>query len=257
MNSNPITTIEEGTFQNMPLLHRVLLQGCNISTIETGAFMTLPNLQYLYLDNNQITTIQKGAFKDLPALRYIWLYNNQITAIPRGIFDDLKALTNLDMQNNQITTIQHGAFQNLPALQILNLRGNNVTFVKNDTFEHNTNLQYLYLDLVCDCNFPLWSWLKSKSWLNDAVICLDRDDIKLSSLQESDFDNCTFTDDLCYPEYCSNGGSCSHNSYGDLVCSCVSGWTGTTCTGMDMYKGRTTTAYFDTLPATLIGKSTW
>ncbi|XP_052106643.1 slit homolog 1 protein-like isoform X2 [Mytilus californianus] len=253
MNNNPFTTIEKGTFQNLTLLYSVLIFGSNLSTIETGAFITLPNLYIIDLEDNHITIIQPGAFKHLPAIYAIYLfsnqinaiqrgifdnlqalirlslYNNQITALQRGMFGNLQALTELDLRNNQITTIQQGAFQTLSALQTLDLLGNNLTFIKNDTFEHNTNLQYLYLDLVCDCNFPFWSWLKSKSLFNDVGTCVDRDNIKLSSLHESDFDNCTYVS--CYPDYCSNGGSCSQNSYGDLVCSCVGGWIGTTCTG--------------------------
>ncbi|OPL33749.1 hypothetical protein AM593_09007, partial [Mytilus galloprovincialis] len=33
-----------------------------------------------------------------------------------------------------------------------------------------------------------------------------------------------------YTDYCSNGGSCSQDSSGDLSCSCVVEWTGATCT---------------------------
>ncbi|CAC5362288.1 unnamed protein product [Mytilus coruscus] len=85
-----------------------------------------------------------------------------------------------------------------------------------------------YLDLYCDCNIPFWSWLKSKSFISENVTCLDQD-VQLSSLQASDFDNCTYN--ACqYTDYCLNGGSCSQDSSGDLTCSCVVEWTGTTCT---------------------------
>lgn len=57
-----------------------------------------------------------------------------------------------------------------------------------NSFTSNLNR---YLDLVCDCNVPFWFWLKSKLFYDENVICLDRENVKLSSLQESDFDNCT------------------------------------------------------------------
>ncbi|CAG2211083.1 SLIT2 [Mytilus edulis] len=153
---------------------------------------------------------------------------NPISTIEEGSFQNMALLYRVDLDSNKITTIQQGAFTDLPRLQLISLKENNLTFVKNDTFEHNNNLQELNLDLVCDCNVPFWSWLKSQSIYYDYVTCLDRDNVQLSSLQNSDFDNCTYVS--CYPEYCSNGGSCSQNSYGDLVCSCVGGWIGTTCT---------------------------
>ncbi|VDI01660.1 latrophilin 2, partial [Mytilus galloprovincialis] len=84
------------------------------------------------------------------------------------------------------------------------------------------------LDLFCDCNIPFWTWLKSKSLTSDSVFCLDRN-VQLSLLQASDFDNCTYN--ACqYTDYCSNGGSCSQDSSGDLSCSCAVEWTGATCT---------------------------
>ncbi|XP_052106635.1 slit homolog 1 protein-like isoform X4 [Mytilus californianus] len=233
--------------------YTISLSGNNLTFVKNDTFEHNINLKYLYLYNNQITTIQQGAFQNLLALQTLYLYNNQITTIQQGAFQNLLALQTLDLSgnnltfvkndtfehninlqhlylyNNKITTIQQGTFQNLSGLLEISMSGNNLTFVKNDTFEHNINLKYLDLDLVCDCNVPFWSWVKSQSFYEDFVTCLDRDNVILSSLQESDFDNCTYKS--CYPDYCSNGGSCSQNSYVDLVCSCVGGWTGTTCTG--------------------------
>lgn len=40
-----------------------------------------------------------------------------------------------------------------------------------------------------------------------------------------------FTDNTCHPDYCSNGGSCSPDNYGDLICSCISEWNDALCTG--------------------------
>ncbi|VDI04201.1 brain-specific angiogenesis inhibitor 3 [Mytilus galloprovincialis] len=72
---------------------------------------------------------------------------------------------------------------------------NILKFVRNDTFAYNDNLDTLYADLFCDCNIPFWSWIKSKSFNSSDVNCLDRHYVELSSLQASDFDNCTLN--LC------------------------------------------------------------
>ncbi|XP_052106638.1 slit homolog 1 protein-like isoform X7 [Mytilus californianus] len=209
--------------------YTISLSGNNLTFVKNDTFEHNINLKYLYLYNNQITTIQQGAFQNLLALQTLDLSGNNLTFVKNDTFEHNINLQHLYLYNNKITTIQQGTFQNLSGLLEISMSGNNLTFVKNDTFEHNINLKYLDLDLVCDCNVPFWSWVKSQSFYEDFVTCLDRDNVILSSLQESDFDNCTYKS--CYPDYCSNGGSCSQNSYVDLVCSCVGGWTGTTCTG--------------------------
>ncbi|CAG2204442.1 unnamed protein product [Mytilus edulis] len=232
LEDNQITTIQQGAFEALTALQRLYMRGNNLTFIKNDTFEHNINLQYLDLHNNQITTIQPGAFQNLAALLTLYLSGNNLTFVKYDTFEHNIKLEHLYLYNNQITTIQQRIFQNLSALLEISMGGNNLTFVKNNTFEHNNNLIYIDLDLVCDCNVPFWSWVKSQSFHEDFVTCLDRGNVKLSSLQESDFDNCTY--DSCYPDYCSNGGSCSQNSYGDLVCSCVGGLTGTTCTGMDM-----------------------
>ncbi|CAC5358748.1 unnamed protein product [Mytilus coruscus] len=228
MNSNYITTIEEGAFQNLSALYGISMDHGSITTIETRAFVNLPYLVHLTLTSNQISTLQQGAFHDLPYLKYLRIQDNNLLNIESKVFVNLIRLEELFLYNNQITTIQQGAFQNLPTLKLLDMSGNKVVFVRNDTFDQFPSLQILSLRLVCDCkNFPFWSWLKTNQQ-GGIVTCLDRGNDKLYYLPESVFVNCT--NYSCHPEYCSNGGSCDQNSYGDLSCTCVGNWTGTTCT---------------------------
>ncbi|VDH98409.1 leucine-rich repeat-containing G protein-coupled receptor 5 [Mytilus galloprovincialis] len=228
MHNNSITIIEEGTFQNMTLLYQLDMNSCEISTIERGAFINLPILENLYLHNNRITTIHQGTFVNLPALKVVNLFNNQVATLTRETLADIPALYVLYLADNTITTIQQGAFEQHAVLQRLDVVGNNFTFVKSDTFTSNPSLRFLYLELICDCiNAPFWSWIKSFP-NRGSVTCLDQNNVQLSSLPTSDFENCT--DYSCHPEYCSNGGSCSQNNNGDLDCSCVGGWIGKKCT---------------------------
>ncbi|CAC5358752.1 unnamed protein product [Mytilus coruscus] len=162
MDKNPITIIENGTFQNMTSLHTLNLYGCNITTIETNAFINLPNLQYLYLSNNCLTFLHEGTFKELSAL----------------------------------VRLKKETFQDLQALRTLNVYGNNLILIKNDTFEHNINLNFLTIDFVCDCNVAFRSWISSKMNLFAIINCLDRNDIDLSSLQASYYDNCNAKEEI-------------------------------------------------------------
>ncbi|CAG2200242.1 unnamed protein product [Mytilus edulis] len=111
----------------------------------------------------------------------------------------------------------------------INMVDDSISTIENGAFQNKTLSYYVYLQSFCDCNVPFWSWLKSKAFTIDSVSCFDRDNVLLSSLQASDFDNCFYNS--CHPDYCSNGGSCSQDSYGDLICSCVSSWRDALCTG--------------------------
>ncbi|CAC5358753.1 unnamed protein product [Mytilus coruscus] len=166
MDKNPITIIENGTFQNMTSLHTLNLYGCNITTIETNAFINLPNLQYFELSNNRITTLQKE--RNIP----------RPTSTPNTVLwrdNDIKGLLTFFCRN---------------------VYGNNLILIKNDTFEHNINLNFLTIDFVCDCNVAFRSWISSKMNLFAIINCLDRNDIDLSSLQASYYDNCNAKEEI-------------------------------------------------------------
>lgn len=190
---------------------------------------TFPDESYIiHMESNPITTIGEGAFRNLSLLYAVYLKYCDIATIEPGAFVHLPNLLYMRLQYIQITTIQQGTFKDLPTLYSLSLEKNKIIKIEQGAFQNLTGLRHLYLDLVCDCNIGFWSWLQSKTSLRKLVTCLDRNNVYMSSLEESDFGNCTY--DLCHPDYCSNGGSCSQNSYGDLMCSCVGNWTGVTCT---------------------------
>ncbi|XP_071159558.1 leucine-rich repeat-containing protein 15-like [Mytilus edulis] len=173
LNSNQITTIQPGAFQDLPALYKLYLYNNQITTIQPGAFQDLPALYDLYLFNNQITTIQPGAFQDLPALYELQLANNQIHTIQQGIFQDLPALNSLYLYNNQITTIQKGAFKDLLALDRLELNNNQITTIQEGTFQDLPALNTLKLGnnpLDCDaCELGnLKLYLLNNTQLSDA-----------------------------------------------------------------------------------------
>ncbi|CAG2185090.1 unnamed protein product [Mytilus edulis] len=263
---NYITTIEEGAFQDMQLLTIVAIRLSELSTIETGAFRALPNLINIDLYTNRITILEPGTFKDLPRLASIELGSNQLVTIQKGTFVDLPALSSLYVYSftdlfcksqdicpgNEIATLQKGVFQGLSQLQELYLSGNSLTLVNNSTFETLTSLIYLLLTdnlitTIQQGSFQNLSSLVTLNMIGNKLTFVKNDTfehniklqylILLSSLQESDLDNCTFTDNSCHPDYCLNGGSCSRDSNGDLICSCVVGWTGAKCNDSSCHPG--------------------
>ncbi|XP_052106943.1 adhesion G protein-coupled receptor E1-like [Mytilus californianus] len=257
LQNNSFKTVKQETFAGYYTVNKMSLQLCSIEMLEIGAFREVKDIYIMHLEDNKLTEIKIGIFlyQYLPFLTELKLSRNQLTFLKEKTFDNLQNLKYLYLDKNEIGHIEKDAFENLVRLELLDLknnnfaviessmfrgirncleidlRGNNLTFVKNDTFRYTFDLNTLYLELVCDCtNVPFWSWWKSSSNFG-SVTCLDRNNFRLSSLQTSVFDNCTCTCyKSCFHDFCSNGGSCSQNSYGDLICSCVGNWTGGTCT---------------------------
>ncbi|CAG2256987.1 unnamed protein product [Mytilus edulis] len=191
--SNKITILHKGTFGDVPALYHLYLADNTITTIQQGAFEQHAVLQRLDLNDNNMIHLRKDTFVNLYSLRYLYLQNNQLVTIETGSFRYLPRLQRLWFKNNLITTLHKGMFQGLPALYQLDIVGNNFTFVKSDTFTSNPSLRFLYLELICDCiNAPFWSWIKSFP-NRGSVTCLDQNNVHLSSLPTSDFENCTVT----------------------------------------------------------------
>ncbi|CAC5408849.1 unnamed protein product [Mytilus coruscus] len=257
LDGNNIDGIDGGMFGKQNMLYEMSLQLCSIEMLEIGAFSQVKDIYTIHLEDNKLTEIKIGVFyyqylpfltelklsrnqlkflkhktfDNLQNLKYLYLDGNEIAHIEKYAFENLVRLDLLDLKNNNFAVIESSMFRGIYNCLEIDLRGNNLTFVKNDTFRYNPNLNHLYLELVCDCtNVPFWYWWKSYS-PSGSVTCLDSNNIRLSSNQRSVFDNCSCTCyKSCFHDICSNGGSCSQNSYGDLVCSCVGNWTGDTCT---------------------------
>ncbi|CAC5362286.1 ADGRB1 [Mytilus coruscus] len=255
LQDNPITTIQQGSFKDLPSLEKLHLEYNNISVIENNAFIDMSTRLILYLDGNNIDGIDGGIFGEQKTLQEISLQNNTFKTVRQetftgyytvnkmslqlcsiemleiGAFTQVQDIYTIYLDENEIVHIEKNAFENLVRLELLDLKNNNFAVIESSMFRGIHNCLEMYLELVCDCtNVPFWSWWKSSSNYGN-VTCLDRNNFRLSSLQTSVFDNCTCTCyKSCFHDFCSNGGSCSQNSYGDLICSCVGNWTGGTCT---------------------------
>ncbi|XP_076071828.1 uncharacterized protein LOC143043393 [Mytilus galloprovincialis] len=89
-------------------------------------------------------------------------------------------------------------------------------------------LRVLALNLYCDCSIiPFWNWLNIVGKHESTITCFERNGAFLPSLPSCAFDKCNGT--VCPDNFCTNGGTCFVNSFGDPTCLCPGDWTGAKC----------------------------
>lgn len=161
VQSASLTAINEKTFQNLPNLERLYIQGspnleilkenamynlpklrkleiinCGINVIHMRAFSLLSSLKELSLSNNRISdaAMVGSALRDLPQLSLLNLNHNEIDKLSEGAFVDQPMLETLYLSNNNINIIHHGAFHRVPKLRVVDLNYNKINRIHPESF---------------------------------------------------------------------------------------------------------------------------
>ena len=106
LQGNEISKIVPELWTDLVSLERLHLDSNYLTSIEEGAFCGLHRLSVLILKNNQIISIEKNGFCELGVLRYLDLSGNFVTVIKRLSFFGLRSLEVLDLDENRIQTIE-------------------------------------------------------------------------------------------------------------------------------------------------------
>lgn len=124
LDENRIAMIDEGTFQNVTNLQRLLLDGNLLENkaIAPGTFTDLVNLRELSLSRNSLT--MPPPLLPSASLSKLNLQENQIKDIPNLVFSELRKLEKLDLSANLLQTVPQGVFDGLGSLTFLNVRSN-------------------------------------------------------------------------------------------------------------------------------------
>uniref|UniRef100_A0A803VFP9 Leucine rich repeats and immunoglobulin like domains 3 n=1 Tax=Ficedula albicollis TaxID=59894 RepID=A0A803VFP9_FICAL len=145
INSNRITSMEPGTFDNLSTTLQVLKLNRNkISAIPQKMFK-LSHLQHLELNRNKIRKIDGLTFQGLPALKSLKLQRNGVTRLMDGAFWGLTNMEVLQLDHNNLTEVTKGWLYGLLMLQQLHLSQNAISRISPDAWEFCQKLSELDL----------------------------------------------------------------------------------------------------------------
>lgn len=138
--------IEENVFDDLPMLHQLIMFNNTIVEIQGHWLRYQHQLEVLRLDRSTITSIQPSSFQCKDILFFLGLRDNRLERIATGTFTNMLSLRELDLGTNLIHVIEEGAFANLPLLQRLHLVGNQIVVLDSKFFGTSfPNLQHLDL----------------------------------------------------------------------------------------------------------------
>ncbi len=114
-----LTELPEGCFACLSALKELNLgQNQSITRLNDGVFNGLTNLRRLLLDKTGLQELSPKAFQGLANLRGLDLSETQINSLPAGIFDGLTKLQELMLRgNNFAEKLPATLFQGLPSLK--------------------------------------------------------------------------------------------------------------------------------------------
>ncbi|XP_069485962.1 leucine-rich repeats and immunoglobulin-like domains protein 3 [Ambystoma mexicanum] len=145
INSNRITSMEPGTFDNLSGTLQVLKLNRNrISAIPPKMFK-LSHLQHLELNRNKLRKIDGLTFQGLCALKSLKMQRNGIAKLMDGAFWGLSNMEVLQLDHNNLTEITKGWLYGLLMLQQLHLSQNAITKISPDAWEFCQKLSELDL----------------------------------------------------------------------------------------------------------------
>ncbi|KAG5673419.1 hypothetical protein PVAND_003468 [Polypedilum vanderplanki] len=136
MNSNRLTIIKKGIFNECKSFQNIFLPFNRITTVEDDAFSGLINLQYIILQSNDfLIKLKKGAFDGLYSLEYLNFEYNLIEFIEEKVFYGTDELNLLMLNGNRLVSLNSASFSLLPNLKILEVNNNPIKAVSYDFFD--------------------------------------------------------------------------------------------------------------------------
>uniref|UniRef100_A0A8C5Z8T6 Leucine rich repeats and immunoglobulin like domains 3 n=1 Tax=Marmota marmota marmota TaxID=9994 RepID=A0A8C5Z8T6_MARMA len=164
INSNRVTSMEPGYFDNLANTLLVLKLNRNrISTIPPKMFK-LPQLQHLELNRNKIKNVDGLSFQGLSALKSLKMQRNGVTKLMDGAFWGLSNMEILQLDHNNLTEITKGWLYGLLMLQELHLSQNAINRISPDAWEFCQKLSEL------DLTFNHLSRLDDSSFLGLSLL---------------------------------------------------------------------------------------
>uniref|UniRef100_A0A4W5NFL0 LRRCT domain-containing protein n=1 Tax=Hucho hucho TaxID=62062 RepID=A0A4W5NFL0_9TELE len=208
LSHNAIATITHDAFQNLTVLHTLLLDHNHLSSQALGrdTFSWLPRLEILQLGNNALGEVNGSWFHAAGALRTLQLEGNRLSRLDATTFAsaDLLGLETLDLSDNLITYLGRDSFRGLLGLRSLDLSRNHLRSAPPEVFSYlswmsSLNLELNWWDCTCELR-ELASFLTSYIEAPDKVlfngrrmVCVSADNPAVKTVLELTEANCVPT----------------------------------------------------------------
>ncbi|WP_068457145.1 S-layer homology domain-containing protein [Aedoeadaptatus pacaensis] len=106
LDSNNITQLPEGIFDNMTGLTKISLGGNKLSELSAGVFKNNKNLAILWLEGNQLSSLPEDLLKNNPLLSEVALSRNGLKELPKGFLTHATKLEALWLAENDLTSLE-------------------------------------------------------------------------------------------------------------------------------------------------------
>ncbi|XP_071505264.1 uncharacterized protein [Diadema antillarum] len=169
LSMNRISSLSEGVFQGLDVLHVLRLRSCRIRSLQNRTFEGLRSLEILDLGINLLTSIQEPVLQHVPNLRKLVLFNNKISQLDFKFSAKLQHLTLLNLSANQIIEIPRNFFR-VKSLMTLDMSKNRLFSLESGPFYHLSNLTKLILKsnpirTMFSSGLAVLAW-RNRWWLN-------------------------------------------------------------------------------------------
>lgn len=164
INSNRVTSMEPGYFDNLANTLLVLKLNRNRISALPPKMFKLPQLQHLELNRNKIKNVDGLTFQGLGALKSLKMQRNGVTKLMDGAFWGLSNMEILQLDQNNLTEITKGWLYGLLMLQELHLSQNAISRISSDAWEFCQKLSEL------DLTFNHLSRLDDSSFLGLSLL---------------------------------------------------------------------------------------
>ncbi|NXL83191.1 TLR22 protein, partial [Alectura lathami] len=125
---NRIKQIRAHDLQRAVNLRALLLQSNQISSIEEGSFDSLGKLELLDLSNNSLAHLSPVWFGPLFSLQHLYIQGNSYSDLGTSSpFSSLRNLSSLHLGNPRFSTIRQGNFEGITHLSKLWINGSNLS----------------------------------------------------------------------------------------------------------------------------------
>ncbi|XP_023213717.1 carboxypeptidase N subunit 2-like [Centruroides sculpturatus] len=136
---------ESASFNNMPFLRFVEIEGVKTSELLNVTFHNVPSLTKLEIVISNFTLFPNKPFRMLINLSELYITDGKLNVLPEDLFYNLHKLTKLGLTYNNIKSIHPLVFRNLTKLEHLDLGMNQIKDLPGDTLKGLFNLRTFYI----------------------------------------------------------------------------------------------------------------